>query len=186
MKKFFTNKIVNWIAGFISATLIIWILFFLYIIYVMNDTEPIQYFAEYFKNYLRIIGIVILIIIPFVILKKKFPNFSNGLFLGLIWCLFLLIINSIDTCRLINPPSFNATIWKEARCKPIDMAFRVKKDNLAINKTRKEIIEMFGGSFIDNRDNKMIYCITRYNFTYLEVVFDDKGVSKQIIFRNYD
>jgi len=188
IKRIIRHKIVNYISGFTSATFLIGLIFLLIlgILFWSETYEPIQFIKEYLMNYLLIFGMIILLTIPIIILKKKRPNFVRGFIFGFIWILIALIYNSIDTYKFLFPPAFDPIEWKQSNPKPFRMACRLIKDDLALNKTSDEIIDLFGDSYIHSFDRKYVYSITKYNFVYLEIEFDEDGISKRVLFRYYD
>jgi hypothetical protein len=143
--------------------------------------EPIPEIRDYIWTYLFGLILLILVIIPFQLLRKKRPYFSYGLLIGLLPIGLIFYLNTSGLYEYLTPDDFDKKIWIDSNPKPYEMARSLIKNNLTDSLTRQEVIELLGADYSKNYsdDSTLVYQLDIASFAYIEIHFDKKGMVKR-------
>lgn len=150
---------------------------------------PIPDIKYYLYTYLFCAGVALLIIGPFLILRRRFKHFSYGLLFSLLFIGVIVVGNTIDSYNYLTPEPFDEVQWKSQPDKSLDMVYYLMRNDSILNdKTRPEVINLLGSDFIDEYSDERIltYHIEVSDISYFEITFDSTDKVEQFYYRYHD
>ena len=178
------------IAGIITSIIVFGTLIAIGFYFLVNPFKnvAIPYHGAYIMPYFVCIILTVIIIVSYLIIRKRFKLFSKGFTVSLLIILAILIINTIQYINFLNPEPFNEKVWKSNPDKPLEMVYYLLwNDNVIIDKSKSEVINLLGSDYkeIFLRDSMIIYQIDVEDYTYFSVSFDTLQRAKSISFIYY-
>ena len=150
---------------------------------------PIPDIKDYLYTYLFCAGVSLLIIAPFLVLRKRFKHFSYGLLFSLLFIGVIVVGNTIDFYNYLTPEPFDEKQWKSKPDKSLDMVYYLMRNESILNdKTRPEVINLLGSDFIDeySDERRLTYHIGASDISYFEITFDSTDRVEQFYYRYHD
>lgn len=189
MNKGFKNILSIVLGGLISLTiigLIIGVVAYLWMLHLAY--EPITETIDYIQIYGFGLILLLLVFIPFRLLKNKRPNFSYGLLIGLIPIGLMFVMNTTGFYDYLTPDDFVKTVWIESNPKPYYMSWSLMEKGLTDRLSKQEILELLGDDIVKeySNDSTIAYQLDIARFAYLEIHFDKNGITARTNYNYYD
>ena len=185
-----TQNILYFIAGIFVSLIcnIVFIIIGIYFWLLKYGYEPLEELKDFLYKYCFLIGLVFLLSIFFYLIKKRHKFFARGLLFGFLPIFICVALNTYDVINYYSPTKFDSNKWKRNVLKPYDMSRTILWNHLAIGKTKKEIISLFGKDYINDYsdDTKFSYRLDIANFSYFEIHFDKSGRSVSVTYNYHD
>lgn len=184
------NKLLNIFIGAIVSTTIIGLIIgvsaFLYMLHL--GYEPITELKDYLWTFIFVLILSIFIIVPFLLIKRKRPNFAIGLLISLLPIGFIFILNIIGLHDFLTPEQFDKKVWIENNPKPYEMSRSLIRDKLTLNLDKQEVIELLGDDYSKeySDDSTLIYQLDIARIAYIAVHIDKNGLVYKTDYIYYD
>ncbi len=174
------------LISLIILGLIIGVVAFFWMLHI--EYEPITESKDYICIYGFGLILLLLVLIPYRLLRNRRPNFSYGLLIGLIPIGFILYLNTTGYYEYLTPEDFDKKVWFENNPKPYEMARSLIKNGLTEGLTKQEVIKLLGTDFAKNYsdDSTFVYQLDIARFAYIEIHFDKKEIVKKTNYRYND
>ncbi len=177
------------LGGLISLTtigLIIGVVAFLWMLHL--GYEPITETKDYIQTYGFGLILLLLVLIPFRLLKNKRPNISYGLLIGLIPIFLIFVHNTTELYDHLTPDAFVKNVWIESNPKPYVMTRYLMVNGVTDNLSRQEILELLGDDFVKeySNDSTIAYQLDIARFAYFEIHFNKNEIVARTIYNYYD